>query len=151
MKLIVRQEFRPAAKGVLVAAGSFVALGTAAALWSNPLFVRMTPSGAGEIFLLVALSLLLGAYVALRRPRCSAKSAGAGGIAGFLGIACPTCNKVLMLLFGGELLLTYFEPARLYLAAAGVLVLAAAAWREWTLSRAAHSKVGLQPVNGEIL
>lgn len=145
----VKREWPPAVKGSLVAAGTFLALGTLAALWSNPLFIRMTPSGAAEIALLVALSALLGAYVAIRRPRCSAKSAGAGGVAGFLGIACPTCNKVLMLLFGGDMLLTYFEPARLYLAAAGVLVLAAAAWREWTLSRETDARVGLQPVNGE--
>lgn len=147
--MILNREFSPAVKGSLVAAGTFLALGTLAALWSNPLFIRMTPSGAAEIALLVAVSVLLGIYVAIRRPRCSAKSAGAGGIAGFLGIACPTCNKLLMLLFGGELLLTYFEPARLYLAAAGVLVLAAAAWREWTLSRDARPRLSLQPVNGE--
>lgn len=146
---IVKQEFQPVVKGAMIAAGSFVALGTVAALWSNPLFVRMTPSGAEEIVLLIALSVLLGVYVAIRRPHCSARSAGAGGVAGFLGIACPTCNKVLMLLLGGEFLLTYFEPVRLYLTAAGVLILAAAAWREWTMSRETDSRVGLQPVNGE--
>lgn len=144
-----KREWLPAVKGSVVAAGTFLALGTLAALWSNPLFIRMTPSGAAEIALLVALSVLLGAYVAIRRPRCSAKSAGAGGVAGFLGIACPTCNKALMLLLGGEFLLTYFEPVRLYLAAAGVLALAAATWREWTLSRETDSRVGLPPVNGE--
>ena len=141
-EMILAREVFPALKGTAVATGSFVVLGTVAALWSNPLFVRMTPSGAGEISLLVALSVLLGIYSAIRRPLCSVRSAGAGGIAGLLGIACPTCNKVLMLLFGGELLLTYFEPVRIYLAAAGVILLAAAVWREWALSRAAHSAAG---------
>ena len=41
-------------QGFAVAAGSFVALGTVAVLWENPLFVRMTPAGDLEVVLLVA-------------------------------------------------------------------------------------------------
>ncbi len=122
-------------KGLAVAAASFVGLGTVAALWENPLFIRMTPTGDFEIVLLAALSILLGVYAAIRRPFCSIKAAGTGGILGFLGVACPICNKILLLLFGGELLLTYYEPARIYLAAAGVLVAAVVVAREWTLVR----------------
>ena len=73
--------------------------------------------------------------MAIRRPFCSIKAAGAGGLLGFFGVACPICNKVLLLLFGGELLLTYYEPARIYLAAAGVLVAVAVVARELTLLR----------------
>ncbi len=123
------------AKGLAVALGSFAALGSVAALWENPLFVRMTPAGDMEIVLLGALSVLLGAYVAIRRPFCSAKAAGAGGVLGFIGVACPVCNKVLLLLFGGEVLLTYFEPVRVYVAGAGVLVVAVALAREWRIAR----------------
>ncbi len=122
-------------KGLAVALGSFVALGTVAALWENPLFVRMTPAGDLEVVLLGMLSVLLGTYVAIRRPFCSAKTAGVGGVLGFIGVACPVCNKVLLLLFGGDLLLTYFEPVRVYVAAVGVLVVAAAVAREWALAR----------------
>ncbi len=122
-------------KGLGVAAASFVGLGTVAALWENPLFIRMVPTDEFEIVLLGALSTLLGVYAAIRRPFCSIKAAGAGGVLGFLGVACPLCNKILMLLFGGELLLTYYEPARIYLAAAGVLVAAVVVAREWTLVR----------------
>lgn len=121
--------------GLAVALGSFVALGTVAALWENPLFVRMTPAGDLEVVLLGLLSVLLGIYVAIRRPFCSAKTAGVGGVLGFIGVACPVCNKVLLLLFGGDLLLTYFEPVRVYVAAVGVLVVAAAVAREWVLAR----------------
>ncbi len=120
-------------KGLAIALGSFVALGTVAALWENPLFVRMTPAGDHEVVLLGLLSVLLGTYVAIRRPFCSAKTAGVGGILGFIGVACPVCNKVLLLLFGGDLLLTYFEPVRVYVAAVGVLAVAAAVAREWVL------------------
>lgn len=113
-----------------MAAASFAGLGTVAALWENPLFIRMTPVGNFEILLLGALSVLLGVYVAVRRPACSVGTAGTGGVLGFLGIACPVCNKLLMMIFGGELLLSYYEPVRVYIAAAGVLVAAVAVWVE---------------------
>jgi hypothetical protein len=102
-----------------VALASFVALGTVAALWDNPFFVRMTPVSGFETGLLGMMSVLVGAYTAIRRPLCSVRGVSAGGVLGFIGIACPVCNKILLLLFGGELLLTYFEPVRVYVAAAG--------------------------------
>ncbi len=128
-------DLRSIAMGIGVAGLSFVVLGTVSALWENPLFIRMTPVGGFEIAFLAALSVLLGVYVAIRRPACSVKLAGSGGVLGFLGVACPVCNKVLLLLFGGELLLTYYEPVRIYVAALGVAVAALAVGREWWLQR----------------
>ena len=112
---------------------TFAGLGTLSALWDNPLFFRMTPAGSLEIALLLVLSLLLGVYVAIKRPRCSVRTAGAGAVLGFLGVACPVCNKLLLLLIGGDILLTYFEPVRIYVALAGVMLAAWAAAREWHL------------------
>ena len=132
-------------KGLAAALGSFVALGTVAALWENPLFVRMTPAGDLEVVLLGLLSVLLGTYVAIRRPFCSAKTAGVGGVLGFIGVACPVCNKVLLLLFGGDLLLTYFEPVRVYVAAAGVLAVAVAVAREWMLAKRQEAEMAARP------
>ena len=128
-------------KGLAAALGSFVALGTVAALWENPLFIRMTPAGDLEVVLLGLLSVLLGTYVAIRRPFCSTKTAGVGGVLGFIGVACPVCNKVLLLLFGGDLLLTYFEPVRVYVAAVGVLAVAAAVAHEWVLVKRQTAEV----------
>ena len=117
-------------KGAATAAASFAALGTVAALWDNPIFLRMVPAGAMEILLLAALSALLGTFVAVRRRDCPVGTIGSGGVLGFLGIACPVCNQLLMLLFGAELLLTYYEPVRIYVAATGVLIAGGAVWIE---------------------
>lgn len=119
------------ARGVTVATAMFAGLGTAAALWENPLFMRMTPTGGFEITLLLLQSALAGLYVGLP-TQCGTRTAGAGGVIGFLGIACPVCNKILMLLFGSTLLLEYYEPVRLYLALGGVALLAVAIWLKLT-------------------
>lgn len=115
-------------RGAATAAAMFVALGTAAALWANPLFMRMTPAGGFEVALLLLQSTLAGVYVGLPRSACGKRTAGAGAIIGFLGIACPVCNKVLVLLIGSAVLLEYFEPARIYVALGGAALLALAVW-----------------------
>ena len=58
---------------------------------------------------------------------------------GFVGIACPTCNKILMLIFGGPALLAWFDPVRPWLAAAGVIVMGFAAFRTWRTFRESRS------------
>lgn len=117
--------------GVVVAGVTFAALGTVAALWENPIFIRMTPAGGWEIGLLALLAVLGGIYVMIRRPFCTNGTIGAAGVLGFLGVACPICNQILLLAFGSELLLTYYEPARVYVAALGVAVAAWVVVREW--------------------
>jgi len=121
------------AAGLATAVAMFAGLGTVAALWQNPIFIRMTPAGNWEVALLLVLAALTGIFVVIRRPACSGKTAGVGGVLGFLGIACPVCNKILLLLFGGDLLLTYFEPIRIYVALLGAVIAAWVVVREWRL------------------
>lgn len=80
--------------GITVAAVAL--LGTVAALWENPLFVRMTPTSGFEVALLAIQSVALGLYLGTRRPPCAVGTASVGGALGFLGIACPVCNKILL-------------------------------------------------------
>lgn len=117
--------------GVGVTLLAFAVLGTVSALWENPFFVRMTAAGSWEVALLGAMSVLLGFYVAIRRAACSNRTVGVGGLLGFLGVACPVCNKVLLFAFGSELLLAYFEPIRVYVAAASVATIGLAVVHEW--------------------
>ncbi len=131
-KLIFQESgFRRLLAGAVMAVASFAVLGTVAVLWENPFFIRMTPVGGWEVSLLTLLSFLGGLYVVIRRPFCSNGTVGVGGVLGFLGVACPVCNKILLLAFGSELLLTYFEPIRIYVAALGVLIAAWAVFHEW--------------------
>jgi hypothetical protein len=130
--------------GAVVTLVMFAVIGTVSALWRNPFFMRMTPVGGWEVALLAALSVLAGLYVALRRPACTNYSATWGGVLGFLGVACPVCNKLLLLLFGAEALLAYFEPVRLYVAGAGAAILAFALVHELRRARQSPSPAALQ-------
>ncbi|HMY58654.1 MAG TPA: hypothetical protein PK472_10385 [Pseudomonadota bacterium] len=115
--------------GLLAVAG-FAFIGTLTALWQNPFFGRMTAVAGYEYVLLAAQALLGGMYLAVRTPICAAKAAGSGGVLGFLGVACPVCNKWLLAMFGSGVLLTYFEPIRLYVGLFGVAALAWAVWQK---------------------
>lgn len=118
--------------GLLAVAG-FAFVGTLTAVWQNPLFGRMTPVAGYEYVLLGGQALLGGLYLAVRTPICAAKAAGSGGVLGFLGIACPVCNKILLAIFGSGVLLSYFEPIRFYVGLLGVAALAWAVWRKLIL------------------
>jgi len=109
-------------KASLIAALAFAALGTVTALWENPIFFRMTPTSGFEIALLSLQAIMFGIYLSIPSNHCPTKTLSAGGVLGFLGIACPVCNKILLYAFGAELLLSYLEPARIYLAIIGTLM-----------------------------
>ena len=116
-------------RGTLAGLALFAALGTVTAVWSNPFFVRMTLVGPWELGATALTAMLAGVTVGLWVPQCRLRTSGAGGAASFLGIACPPCNKILMLIFGGPALLAWFDPVRPYLAVAGVIIMSFAAMR----------------------
>jgi len=107
-----------------IAVGVFLVLGTVTSLWNNPFFARMTGVNTLDYLILGMESLLFGLLLGVKTGSCSVKSAGTGGVLGFLGFACPVCNKLLLLIFGGTFLMTYFEPIRPLLGLLGILILA---------------------------
>ena len=135
---------KSSAIGVLFAIGVFLFLGTVTALWENPFFIRMTLTSGFEVGLLALQALLIGAYVAIPVSACATKLAGVGGVANFIGIACPICNKLLLLVFSVNALLTYLEPARLYLAAGGVLITAFAVLVRWQNFQALGAEINAE-------
>ena len=118
-------------RGTLVAILLFVVVGTVTAVWPNPFFTRMTPVGPWELLATGLLAALSGVTTAFWVPQCRMRGPGSGGIIGFLGIACPTCNKLLMLVFGGPALMAWFDPVRPYFAIAGIGVMGLVAFRSW--------------------
>jgi hypothetical protein len=131
---LVREVQALTARELAASAGfamvGFLLVGTVTALWPNPWFVRMTPAAGFEVSLLAAQCLLGGLYLGIRASSCGVKSAGSGSVLGFLGVACPICNKVLLAIFGSGLLLTYFEPIRLYVGLLGTGILLFALYRK---------------------
>jgi len=118
------------ARAGLFAVPLFLALGTITALWPNPFFLRMTPVAPWDFALLFAEALLLGLYLGLHAPGCAVGRAGLGGVLGFLGFGCALCNKVLLLVLGGPLILQYVEPWHHALGALGIAMLALALWHK---------------------
>lgn len=122
--LMTREGAWRLGKSLSFAFGAFLTLGTVSALWDNPLFTRMTPAGAIEIVLLASSCALLGVYMFIRSSSCGIRTTWLGGAANFLGVACPTCNKLLFLVFGPQILMGYYEPVRLYVGGAGAAIVA---------------------------
>ena len=133
-------------RGVAIGLLMFTSLGTVTAVWVNPFFVRMTPVEPWELGATVLTALLAGVTAALWLPHRRLRASGTGGMVSFLGIACPTCNKVLMLVFGGPALLAWFDPLRPYLAAAGMIIMAFAANRALHAYRLEGVAKGLPPI-----
>ena len=58
----------------------------------------------------------------IENTNCKIRSGGIGGLLGALGFACPTCNILLVSLFGNATILAYFEPYRHALGFVGLAV-----------------------------
>ena len=103
--------------GATVSIGFFFLSGVVTGLLPNSLFARMTPNTPLDKIFLVSSSFLIGAYVGVHYyikntiKKCDT-IATAGGIGSFLAFACPVCNKLLVLLFGATVLMTYLNPYR---------------------------------------
>ncbi|QQR55019.1 hypothetical protein IPG41_00360 [Candidatus Peregrinibacteria bacterium] len=120
-------------KIILISAAVFLVLGAVTAVYENPFFQRMTPLYWFDYVFLGLESMLMGLFWGINAPACALKKAGFGGVFGFLGFACPVCNKLLLLLFGSGLLLTYFEPIRPFVGALGIVLISFAVYKKLSL------------------
>ena len=119
-------------KGGAVAVAFLAGTGLITGLLPNPLFDRMVPRTALDFAFLILTATLLGAYVVQRsrRPDCSGDACAYGGaLGGFLAVACPHCNAILVALFSATWLSTYVDPLRPLVGALAVALVAGVIYR----------------------
>lgn len=131
-----------AAAGTLL---SLLVYGLITAIIPNPVFGRGIAPEPFAIVTWLASAPLMGLVLAtyLAPPPASAvvplgtsgsrdgSTLGAiGGMAAFLAIGCPTCNKIALLLLGASGAVTVFGPIQPFIGAASLVLLAVTlAWR----------------------
>ena len=122
---------RPLAVAVLGALGTALLIGIPTDVVPNPWFGREIGVRTLDVLVLVALSVLTGAFVA---TYAVAGAAGAGapragigsGIVGWFAIGCPVCNKLVVTLLGASGATSTFAPAQPFLGVAAVALAATA-------------------------
>lgn len=133
-----RRFWIAASAGTLVA---FLILGVPTAVIPSPWFTRMTPTEPFNVAVMLVSAPLMGALLAtyaskgaLAHDDVHADGGGGraslGGIAAYLAIGCPICNKIIVAVLGVSGALTVFAPLQPLIGLASVLLLAATlAWR----------------------
>jgi hypothetical protein len=122
-------------------AAALLLLGIPTAVIPNPFFIRMTPTeGFNHVVWVVSaplIGLLIATYVrpplhpaAHPQAEPGAGRATLGGIAAYLAIGCPICNKILVAALGVSGALNAFAPLQPLIGAGSVALLGATlAWR----------------------
>ncbi len=133
------RRFWLAAAGGTIAA--LVVLGIPSAVIPTPLFIRMTPTEPVNVVIWLASAPLAGLLIATyvsKTPLLAADPHGGvgagratlGGVAAYLAIGCPICNKVVVAALGVSGALNVFAPLQPLIGALSVATLAGTlAWR----------------------
>lgn len=118
--------------GVALAAAlaTFLVIGVPTDIVPNPVFGRAVPVRPWEPWVLLATSVLTGLWFGLQRARAvtpeeedsSVPTLSAAGLALF-AVACPVCNKVVLLALGTSGALGVFEPLQPWLAGISLVAL----------------------------
>ena len=122
-------------------AAALLLLGIPTAVIPNPFFIRMTPTEGFNVVVWVVSAPLIGLLIAtyVRPPlhpaahpeaEPGAGRATLGGIAAYLAIGCPICNKIVVAALGVTGALNVFAPLQPLIGAGSVALLGATlAWR----------------------
>lgn len=112
---------------------ALVVLGLLAGIIANPLVVRIVPTRPSDIAIWLASSPLIGMTIAtyLAAPHRSDHASdgqlrlGLGSLASYFAIACPVCNKIVLLALGTSGALTVFAPIQPLIGLLSLALLAA--------------------------
>lgn len=124
---------------LVATAASLAILGIPTAVIPNPWFIRMTPTEPFNVATMLLSAPLMGLLTAtyLARspgnPEASGERSGratVGGVAAYLAIGCPICNKIIVGVLGVSGALNIFAPIQPVIGAVSVALLAATLmWR----------------------
>src|SRR3990172_544333 len=131
----------------LATAGSLLLLGVPTAVIPNPFFIRITPTETFNVAVWLASAPLIRLLVATYAPpprhaishrddETGAGRATLGGVAAYLAIGCPICNKVVVATLGVSGALSIFAPLQPIIGAGSVALLGATL--VWRLRDRAH-------------
>lgn len=107
--------------GVLAFVGFVLLFGIPTALIPTPWFTRMIPARSLDYVFLLLNSGLIGAYIGVHAYEKHERSkrgdvlATTGSLTNILAVGCPICNKLLVALIGASAIMTYIEPARIWI------------------------------------
>jgi len=105
---------------LLAFAGFVLLFGIPTALIPTPWFIRMIQARFIDYVFLIVNSALIGAYIGLHmyekheRNKRGDVLATTGSVANIFAVGCPICNKLLVVLLGTSVVMTYFEPMRVW-------------------------------------
>ncbi len=124
---------RPRLRVAIVAAVlTFLVIGVPTDIVPNPVFGRAVPVRPWEPWVLLATSLLTGLWFGLQRARgdrpededSSVPTLSAAGLALF-AVACPVCNKIVLIALGTTGALGVWQPLQPWLAVVSLVALLA--------------------------
>lgn len=115
---------------VLAAVATFLVIGVPTDIVPNPIFGREVPVRPWEPYVLVLTSILTGLWFGLQRARAaspeqedsSVPTLSAAGLALF-AVACPVCNKIVLIALGTSGALGFWEPLQPWLAGISLVAL----------------------------
>lgn len=114
----------------LAAVATFLVIGVPTDIVPNPVFGREVPVRPWEPYVLVLTSVLTGLWFGLQRARAaspeqedsSVPTLSAAGLAMF-AVACPVCNKIVLIALGTSGALGFWEPLQPWLAGISLVAL----------------------------
>ena len=137
----------------LAATAAFLAiLGIPTAVIPNPWFIRMTPTEPFNVATMLLSAPLMGLLTATylapspgMREGSGERSGRAtvGGVAAYLAIGCPICNKIIVGVLGVSGALNVFAPVQPLIGAVSVALLSATL--TWRLRRRSEDCVRCAP------
>lgn len=140
-RLMATLDTRFALAAVAGTLASVLILGIPTAVIPNPFFVRMTPTDAVNMVVLLVSAPLMGLLIATYAapparaaidPHASTGTVQTtvGGVAAYLAIGCPICNKIIVAVLGVSGALDIFAPLQPVIGLISVALLGATlVWR----------------------